>query len=67
MTAEIYRNANTSKGVISIDKIQHYQNERYISASEAAKRLFSFPLGEYQTSVKLIEVNSEGHHIVYYK
>ena len=32
-----------SKGVHTIDEVRHYQDARYVSASQAAWRLFSFP------------------------
>ena len=58
---------NNSKSVPTIDEIRHYQDARYISASEAAWRLLSFPMVEHEPFVERLEVNLEGHHIVYYK
>ena len=34
----------TSEGAPTIDEMRHYQDARYISTSEAACRLFSFPI-----------------------
>ncbi len=46
----------------TIDEIQNYQDARYISASEAAWRLFSFPMVEHHPSVERLEVHLEGKH-----
>ncbi len=46
--------------VPTIDEIQHYQDARYISASEAAWRLFSFPMKEHNPTVERLEVHLEG-------
>ena len=47
--------------------MRYYQDARYISASEAAWRLFSFPMVEHEPSVERLEVHLEGHHVVQYK
>ena len=58
---------NNSESVPTIDEIRHYQNVRYISAFEAAWRLFSFSMVEHETSFERLEVYLEGHHVVNYK
>ena len=60
-------NVTNSKVVPAIDEIRYYQDARHISASEAAWRLFSFPILEHEPSVERLEVHLEGHHTVYYK
>ena len=47
---------NNSKSVPTIDEIRHYQDARYISASETAWRLFSFSTVEHEPSAKRQEV-----------
>ena len=70
MTVEIGRtstdrqNEIISKGVPNIDEMHHYQDARYVSASEPARRLYSFPTVKHEPSVKRIEVHLEGHHSV---
>ncbi len=61
------QNENTSEGVPTINEIRHYQDARYISASEVAWRLFSFLMVEHEPSVERLEFHLEVHHIVYYK
>ena len=58
---------NTASGVPTIDEIRQYQDARYISASEAAWRLFSYPMVEHEPSVERLEVHLEGHHVVYFE
>ncbi len=53
--------------VPTIDEIQQYQHARYISASEVAWILFSFPMVEHQPPVERLEVHIEGHHIIYFQ
>ena len=73
VTVEILRGSkdeqsvNDPKSVPTVDEIQHYQDARYVSASEAAWRLFSFPIVEHEPSVERLEFHLEGQHIVYYK
>ena len=57
----------TAKQVPTIDEIQGYQDARYISASEAAWRLFSFPMVEHHPSVERLEVHLEGKQTVYFE
>ena len=57
VTVEILRGSkdeqsvNNSKSVPTIGEIRNYQNVRYISASEAAWRLFSFSMVGHEPSV----------------
>ncbi len=50
-----------------IEKIRNYQDVRYISASEEAWRLFSFPMVEHHPTVRRLEVHLEGNHKVYFE
>ena len=50
------QNESISKGVSTIDEIRHYLDARYVSASEAAWQLFSFPMVEHEPSVGRLEV-----------
>ena len=61
------QNESNSKLIPGIDEIRHYQDARYVSASETAWRLFSFPMVELEPSVERLEIHLEGHHSVYYK
>ena len=56
-----------SKTVPTIDEIKQYQDARYVSASEAAWRLLSFPMVEHQSPVERLEVHLEGHHTIYFE
>ena len=73
VTIEIVRaptdgqNESLSKEVLTIDEIRHYQDARYVSASESACRLFSFPVVEHGLSVERLEFHLNFHHTVYYK
>ncbi len=53
--------------VPTIYEIQTYQDARHISASEAAWRLFSFPVVEHPPSVERLEVHLEGKHKVHFE
>ena len=61
------QSGNNSKSVLTIYEIRQYQDARYVSASEAAWRLFSFLMVEHEPSIERLEVHLEDHHIVYYK
>lgn len=50
-----------------IDEIKSYQDARYVSASEASWRLFSFPIVEHNPTVERLEVHLEGRHTVYFE
>ena len=72
MTVEIRTTADSEKpncapkSIPTIEEIQQYQDARCISASEAAWRLFSFPMVEHQPTVERLEVHLEGRHTVYF-
>ena len=53
--------------VPTIDEIQRYQDARYIPASEAAWRLFSFPMVENHPNVERLEVHLESKHKLYFE
>ena len=61
------KNESISKGVITIDGIRHYQDARYVSASEAPWRLISFPIVEHESSVEQLEIHLKSDRTVYYK
>ena len=61
------QNESVSKGFPTIDEKRLYLYARYLSASEAARRLFSFPIVEQEFSVERLEVHLESHHTVFYK
>ncbi len=48
---------STPKEVPTIDETRQFQGARYVSASEAAWRLFSFPMVEHMPPVKRLEVH----------
>ena len=52
--------------VPTIDEIMTYQDARFISASEAAWRLLSFPMIEHHPKVERLEVHLEGNHKIYF-
>ncbi len=59
--------AGQVRKVPAIDEIKNYQDARSVSASEAAWRLFSFPMVEHHPPVERLEVHLEGNHEVYFE
>ncbi len=53
--------------VPTIDEILAYQDARYISASEATWRLFSFPTVEHHPTTERLEVHLKGNHKAYFE
>ena len=72
ITEEIGTNINTEKpnrapnSIPAIHEIQQYRDAGHISASEAARRIFSFPILEHQPTVERLEILLEGRRTVYF-
>ena len=54
------------KSIPTIHEIQQYQDARHISASEAAWRIFSFPIVENQPTVERLQIHLEGRRTAYF-
>lgn len=48
-------------------EIGHFQDARYVSASEALWRLFQFEIIDKQPTVVGLDVHLENHHTVYFR
>ncbi|KAI7938596.1 hypothetical protein MJO28_014175 [Puccinia striiformis f. sp. tritici] len=56
----------THMAIEVIDEAQAFIDARYISAPEAAWRLFKYPLSNRMPSVTRLQIHEEGEHLVYF-
>lgn len=55
------------RGEQRYDEIGHFQDARYVSASEALWRLFQFEIIDKQPTVVRLDVHLENYHTVYFR
>lgn len=54
-------------GAAPRDELQEYVDGRYVSASEACSRIFSFPMHKELPNVVCLPVHCEGEQVVYFE
>ena len=59
--------SNIREEEVSINEIKDYQDERYLSATEADWRLRGYSIVEHDPKVARLEVHLEGKHVVYFE
>lgn len=67
VTTGFYQNGNGSGGSKCLDEIKMYYDCRYLSACEAAWRIFSFDIHYREPSVERLNYHLEGEHTVLYE